>query len=161
MNRDYSNVVKSWPGSMTWFTNDSRICDINSSSSGVPNISTIQFDPTQPSEIIPSDWDHISLTCTYPIDKVTLLEQVDNFAFVYGDQDPDNVLILHGYCKNTPDDIYRRCDGIEKTLCDTFPFHPDCILNTQATSSWCWVYTVLIMVLVVVLGYMISGPSTK
>jgi len=153
MNKDYNNVVKQWPASYVWYTNNNGLCEINSANSGIVNFSQVE---TLDSNILLNE--NLIKKCTYPIDSVTAIDQVDNFGIIYGNEDPDKVLLLYGFCKNNPS--HERCVGIEQTLCSTFPYHPNCIMNVQ-TKSWSWVYTVLIMFLAVGLGYMMSSPSNK
>jgi hypothetical protein len=153
MNRDYTSVVKQWPSSDMTF-NDKSVCDLNTWNSGLENFATHQFT----SGVLPFGWDNLIQHCTYPVDNVTAIDQVDNFGIIYGNEDPDQVLLLYGFCKNNPS--HERCVAIEQTLCSTFPYHPSCIMNLQ-TNSWSWVYTVLIIALAVGLGYMMSSPSNK
>ena len=155
MNKDYTKVSKTWPGPFVWTSDDPRVCDINTKDSGITNIGSVT---TFSSTVLPSDWDKIIKTCTYNVADVSVIDQVDNFGIIYGDQDPDKVLLLNGFCKTNPS--HERCVGIEQTLCDTFPFHPDCIMNVE-TMNWSWVYTLIIIALSVGLGYFMSSPSKK
>ena len=156
MNKDYSKVVKSWPASSVYYNyNHNSICDINTEGSGIPNLSTNQ---SVSSTVLPSNFEHDIQNCTYNVADVSVIDQVDNFGIIYGDQDPDKVLLLHGFCQTNP--THEMCFGIEQTLCSTFPFHPNCKTSVQ-TGGWSWVYTVIIIGLVVLLVYMVASPSTK
>ena len=156
MNKDYSKVVKSWPASSVYYNyNHNSICDINTEGSGIPNLSTNQ---SVSSTVLPSNFEHDIQNCTYNVADVSVIDQVDNFGIIYGDQDPDKVLLLNGFCKTNP--THERCVGIEQTLCDTFPFHPDCVMNVE-TMNWSWVYTIIIIALSIGLGYFMSSPSKK
>ncbi len=156
MNKDYTKVSKTWPGSYVWTADDPRVCDINIKDSGIPNIASVQ---TSSSTILQTNnLNSLIKTCTYNVADVSVIDQVDNFGIIYGDQDPDKVLLLNGFCKTNP--THERCVGMEQTLCDTFPFHPDCVMNVE-TMNWSWVYTIIIIALSIGLGYFMSSPSKK
>ena len=155
MIRDYTTVVKNWPGSYLWTSSNNGVCSLNTIGSGLENFST--KDPPVTSQVLPSNWDSKVLQrCNYKVDDVSIFDEVTNFGLIYGENDPDKVLLMGGYCKKYPTD--GRCVGIEETICSTFPHHPDCIMNVE-TTNWSWVYTVLIIALAIGLGYFMSSPS--
>jgi len=105
-------------------------------------------------------------TCVYWPDKVVNGYSVDFYKAFYGEHDPGQYLVQHGFCKKNSG--HERCTNDLQQLCEHYPDHPDCGTSRSVSQSgstrsdanvWPWFLGAIVLGGFLIIGYSMGQMS--
>jgi hypothetical protein len=104
-------------------------------------------------------------TCTYWPNNVDHWYSVDFYKSRFGEHDPGQYLVNHGFCKKNS--WHEQCTNDLQQLCDHYPDHPDCGASRSVSSGstrsdcnvWPWFLGAIVLGGFLIIGYSMGQMS--